>query len=105
MSYRALAKRKKNYITSYYSFNRSIIPFPEPIKEKTNPPISQGNLSDTKNLFQPIDKLTSEEEAQKYMNSYKRAERAVIVSFYTGGGPYRKGVMDSIYKGFNPLNP
>ncbi len=94
----------KNRFTSY-SFNRSTIPFPEQKSEKINPPVIQGHSENTKDLFKPIKELTLEDEAQKYMDSYRKAERVVVINFYTGGGPYRKGVMDSIYRGFNPLNP
>ena len=102
MSYATLTIAKNH--SSSYAFNRSSIPFPEQTNNKISPPVAQGTTSDTKDLFKPKE-LTLEEEAQKYMDAYRKAERVVVINFYTGGGPYRKGVMDSIYKGFNPLNP
>ena len=102
MSYATLAIAKSQL--SSYAFNRSSIPFPQQTNNKISPPVAQGTSSDTKDLFK-LKELTLEDEAQKYMDSYRKAERVVVINFYTGGGPYRKGVMDSIYKGFNPLNP
>ena len=103
MSLRTLTLAKNHF--SNYSFNRSIVPYPEPAQEKITPPVIHGDSKDTKDLFKLANELTVKDEAQKYMDSYRKAERIVVISFYTGGGPYKKGVMDSIYRGFNPLNP
>lgn len=99
----SVATAKNHFIS--YSFNRSTIPFPKQASEKISPPVIQGHSENTKDLFKPRKELTVEDEAQKYMDSYRKAERAVVINFYTGGGPYRKGVMDAIYRGVNPLNP
>ncbi len=103
MSFMAVSQNRNHFMS--YSFNQSAIPFPEPAKEKARPPQTIENTTDTKDLFKPAKALTLEEEAQKYMDSYRKAERIVVINFYTGGSAYKKGVMDSIYRGFNPLNP
>lgn len=81
------------------------MPFPEPVVEKIKPPISDVEVSDNSHLFKAKKELSLEEQAREYMNNYKKVERAVIINFYTGGGAYKKGVLDAIYRGFNPLNP
>lgn len=87
----AIIKKVKSQLDSY-SFNRSIIPFPE---------LASGNVK----KVVPDDGASLEEQAQKYMDAYRKAERVVVVNFYTGGGAYKRGILDSIYRGFNPLNP
>lgn len=84
--------------------NRAITPFPESASEKVAPPASENELPDNKNLFEKK-KPTSEEVAIDYMSAYKRFERVVVCNFYIGGGKYTRGILDSIYRGFNPLNP
>ena len=87
---------------SCYSFNKSRVPFPENTAEKIKPPTSTNNVIDSRHLFKKQE-LTIEEQAIDYMNNYKKAERILSINFYTGGGAYKKGVMDSLYKGFNPM--
>ena len=97
----------KNYFASY-SFKRSIIPLIEEKKDKVKPPDlvddSKENEVKENNLISKKE-LTLEEQAQQYMDAYRKAERIVVINFYTGGGPYKKGVLDAMYRGFNPLNP
>ena len=103
-----MSKRSATLLKSHfnsYSFNKTSIPFPEPVTEKTQPPISDFETIDNSHLFKPKDESTLEEQARQYMNSYMKAERIVVVNFYTGGGAYKKGVLDAIYRGYNPLNP
>lgn len=97
-------KRKVKHQTNTYAFNKTSVPYPEKKKEKEKP---QRDIDGTDNskLFKPKADLSLEEQAQQYMDAYRKAERAVINNFYTGGGAYRKGVMDAIYRGRNPLNP
>ena len=88
-----------------YSFNKTTVPFPEPIVQKTKPPVSDFETTDNSHMFKPKDELSLEEQAREYMDSYRKAERIIVINFYTGGGAYKKGVLDSIYRGLNPLNP
>lgn len=89
-----------------YSFNRNIIPFPVSTTSKIKPPTSNStNVINSSHLFKPKGELPLEEQARIYMDNHKKAERMLMVNFYTGGGPYRKGALDAIYRGFNPMNP
>lgn len=85
-----------------YSFNRSIVPFPTNSEERIKPPTSVNNVIDSSHLFVKKE-LSLEEQAQQYMDNAKKAERVLTINFYTGGSAYRRGVMDSIYRGFNPM--
>ena len=85
-----------------YAYSKTIVPFPEPVSERVKPP-STG-LPDSSKLFVKKE-LSQEEEAIQYMSTYKKFERVIVCNFYTGGGIYTRGVLDSIYRGFNPLNP
>ena len=100
-----LEKSKKKQAISY-SYNKTIIPFPEPVADKIKPPTSEG-AEDNSNLFKKDkeEEISIEEKVRVAMDEYRKAERVVINNFYTGGGAYRKGVLDSIYRGFNPMNP
>ena len=102
-------KNIKNYFNSY-SFNRSIIPFPEKDLEKIKPPISdevsEESIAEKEAKLLIVKKeLSLEEQAQQYMDAYRKAERILVINFYTGGGAYKRGILDAIYRGFNPLNP
>ncbi len=90
--------------SSSYAYSREIIPFPEPVSERTKPPLANLEFSDSSKLFIQRE-LSQEEQAIEYMSTYKKFERVVVCNFYTGGGLYTRGVLDSIYRGFNPLNP
>ena len=96
--------KRKNHFNSY-SYKKDIVPFPKQADEKVKPPDSLSDyVTDNIHLFKSKE-LTLEEEAKQYMDGYRKAERAIVVNFYTGGGAYRKGILDSIYRGFNPMNP
>ena len=96
--------KRRNHFNSY-SYKKDIIPFSVIEGEKIKPPEFESELAvDSSHLFKSKE-LTLEEEAMQYMDRYRKAERAIVVNFYTGGGAYRKGVLDSIYRGFNPMNP
>jgi hypothetical protein len=98
------AKLKNKNQTSSYAYSRETVPFPEPVLEKAKPPAAKFNLLDNSNLF--IEKeLSAEEQAIEYMSTYKKFERVIVCNFYTGGGKYTNGILNSIYRGFNPLNP
>ena len=102
--YKKQATLPKNYFSSY-SFNRTVIPFPEPKAERAKPPEAVNpNLIDSSHLFTKKREASKEEKIQQYLDNYKKAERILVINFYTGGGPYRRGVMDAIYRGYNPMN-
>ena len=95
--------KNKDHLESY-AYSKATIPFPEAASEKTTPPVSETPFQDNKNLF--IQKeLSQEEKAIDYMSTYKKFERVIVCNFYTGGGKYTNGILNSIYRGFNPLNP
>ena len=105
MSNRALLIETTKKQLNSYSLNKSFTPLPESISDKIKPPVSLGTeLTDNSHLFK-VEEVPYEEQARRYMDEYRKAERIVINNFYTGGGAYRKGVLDSIYRGFNPMNP
>ena len=85
-----------------YAYSRTIVPFPEASSERAKPP-SAGLSNSSKLLVQK--ELTPEEQSIEYMSTYKKFERVIVCNFYTGGGIYTRGILDSIYRGFNPLNP
>lgn len=88
-----------------YTFNKSIRPFPEADLEKAKPPILSES-EDNSDLFNEVkEELSVDDQIRLHMDIYRKAERMVVINFYTGGGPYKKGVLDAIYRGFNPLNP
>lgn len=97
-------KKKIKQFDNQYAFNKTAEPYPELSEKKSKPPISKS-AEDTTNLFPPKPKQTNVELAKEMMNEYRKAERAVVVNFYTGGSAYKKGIMDAIYRGKNPLNP
>lgn len=102
----SLIKRTKKEFNSYsISFSRSITPYPEIINEKQKPPTSDYPQKDNSELFKTKPEASLEEQAQAYMDTYRKAERIVVNNFYTGGSAYRKGIIDAIYRGVNPLNP
>ncbi len=104
MSTKSKTKKKiKNQALSY-AYSKAVVPFPEIVSEKVTPPTSETPLTDNKSLFDKK-KLTPEEQAIEYMSTYKKFERAIVCNFYTGGGKYTNGILNSIYRGFNPLNP
>ena len=100
-----MSRKNKNedYFTSY-AYGKENTPFPETLSDKLSPPETELDLEDSKDLFVEREE-TLEEQGQKYMDSYRKVERAIVCNFYTGGGKYSRGILDSIYKGFNPLNP
>jgi len=92
-----------------YAFSRAIVPFPEQDNEKIKPPID-FKAEDTSGLFKTKVGESSKEERrekliQEHMDAYRKAERTLIINYYTGGSAYKKGMLDAIYRGFNPLNP
>ena len=100
----AKSRKKNKNQSGSYAYSRETVPFPESDSEKVKPPATDLNLSDSSKLF--IQKeLTNEEQAIQYMSTYKKFERAIVCNFYTGGGKYTNGILNSIYRGFNPLNP
>lgn len=104
MSSRAATLAKSSYTS--YSFNKTIVPFPDDKAEKVKPPPSNSNVIDSSHLFKTrIEPLTKEGLRKRYVDEYFKAERIVISNFYTGGGAFKKGVLDMIYKGFNPMKP
>ena len=97
-------KLKNKNQSGSYAYSREIIPFPEPVLEKVKPPSMDFSLSGSINLLAKKE-LSEEEKAIQYMSTYKKFERVIVCNFYTGGGKYTNGILNSIYRGFNPLNP
>ena len=95
--------KTKDHLESY-AYGKAVIPFPEPVSEKVVPPSSGIPVSDSGKLFTKKE-LSQEEKSIEYMSTYKKFERVIVCNFYTGGGIYTRGILDSIYRGFNPLNP
>ena len=95
-------KNKIKNQSGSYAYSREFVPFPEPSLEKTKPP--SVDLPDSSKLL-ARKVLSPEEQAIEYMSTYKKFERVIVCNFYTGGGIYTRGILDSIYRGFNPLNP
>lgn len=93
------------YQNDTYSFNKSLIPFSKiGSDERMKPPESKYNVIDSRHLFERKSSLTPEqEELIKRRDTYLKAERMVIINFFTGGTVYKKGALDVIYKGFNPM--
>lgn len=88
-----------------YSFNKTIEPFPEPKEEKAKPPVSPGS-TDNSSLFKVVEEeLSIDDKIRLHLDIYRKAERMLVINFYTGGGPYKRGILDSIYRGYNPMNP
>lgn len=94
-----LVKQKK--MISNYSFGKEIMPMPNEIECKTKPPVydTLKVVKNTKELFGPEPEKTPEENIVIAMSAYKKAERFVIVNFYTGGGAHKIGMMDALYSG------
>ena len=95
--------KTKDHLESY-AYGKAVIPFPEQVSERVVPPNSESTTLDNSKLFAKKE-LTREEQAIEYMSTYKKFERVIVCNFYIGGGRYTRGILDSIYKGFNPLNP
>ncbi len=95
---------KTKYKETQYTYNQHFVPLPEAKSEKIKPPVFDKNTPDNKELFKVKEK-NWEEKAQDYMDEYRKAERTLIINFYTGGTRYSRGVLDSIYRGSNLLNP
>lgn len=96
--------KNRNTPLASYAYSKEIVPFPETNLEKVKPPVTSLELNDNSSLFTEKE-LTQEEKAIEYMSTYKKFERVVVCNFYTGGGKYTNGILNSIYRGFNPLNP
>ena len=95
-------KTKKSPVNDFtYSFNRGITPFPEQSEKKLTPPASSSNTFNNSSLFTKKE-LTKQEIIQQAFDSYSKTVRVVVNNFYTGGSAYKKGFLDSIYKGFVP---
>ena len=94
---------KPKFDSYSYSYNRTIVPFPESAPEKSKPPVSNFNFVDCSHVFTPVKEKTLDEKKQEFINKFLQAERYLVVSFYTGGASHRKGALDAIYKGFNPM--
>ncbi len=97
-------KSKNKDQAGSYAYSRETVPFPELDGEKVKPPLADLSLPDNSNLFVQRE-LSQEEKAIEYMSTYKKFERVIVCNFYTGGGKYTNGILNSIYRGFNPLNP
>ena len=95
-------KNKIKNQSSSYAYSRETVPFPELSAEKSKPP--SADLPDNSKALARKE-LSPEEQAIEYMSTYKKFERVIVCNFYTGGGIYTRGILDSIYRGFNPLNP
>ena len=98
------SKKKSKNQSNSYAYSKETVPFPELDSEKVKPPATDLNLPDSSKLFVQKE-LTNEEQAIAYMSTYKKFERVIVCNFYTGGGKYTNGILNSIYRGFNPLNP
>ena len=99
------SKNKSNALPLSYAYSRENIPFPELTKDKTKPPVLGSEHDDNSEMFKKKE-ASQQEQAQKFMDDYRKVERAIVCNFYTGGGKsYTKGILDSLYRGFNPLNP
>ena len=90
---------------SEYTFNKSCVPFPEPKEQKEKPPVNDSNSTDNSNLFAAKAELSIDEKIRQTMDTYRKAERVLVVNFYTGGGAYKRGVLDAIYRGNSPYGP
>jgi len=90
--------------TGLYTYNKTVTLLPQEISKKAKPPVFTNCKSDNKELF-TVKEKGWEEQAQNHMDDYRKAERILIVNFYTGGTNYSRGVLDSIYRGVNLLNP
>lgn len=111
MSTTTLNKKEINSDSPTYVFSRAIVPYPDKQNEKIKPPINfeaqdTTELFKTKDLFIGLSKEERREKMiQEHMDVYRKAERILIINYYTGGSAYKKGMLDAIYRGFNPLNP
>ena len=99
MTFATLTKSK--IVGPSYSFSRVTAPLPEKASSKSKPPSPSCEIKDTTEIFAKEKKeKTREEKMVDFMSEYKKAERFVIVNFYTGGnGAYKFGMMDAIYAG------
>lgn len=102
--YSLLNKPTKKSCYSSYSFNRQILPMPVS-ESKAKPPEPQKSYNNTETLFPQKKEKTKHEQIMEYLNEYKKAERMVIINFYTGGGAYKTGMMDALYAGLLSKNP
>ncbi len=96
--------KNRNTPVASYAYSKENIPFPEKSTEKIKPPVTNLEFNDSSSLFAEKE-LTQEEKAIEFMSTYKKFERVIVCNFYTGGGKYTNGILNSIYRGFNPLNP
>lgn len=95
----AIIESTKERLNSY-SLNKSSTPFPEKAQNKAKPPVSNHKYEDNSHLFTNAEEEMSwEEKARRSMDEYRKAERTIIINFYTGGSPYKRGIMDTIYRG------
>ena len=95
----AIIELTKENLNSY-SLNKSSTPFPEKAETKTKPPVANHKHEDNSHLFINAEQEMSwEEKARRSMDEYRKAERTIIINFYTGGSPYKRGIMDTIYRG------
>ena len=101
-------QKKQHQITTSYSFNRTKAPLSDSATDKVKPPTNPGEVktgSDSSRVEKKKKELSLDEQAQQHMDAYRKAERILIINYYTGGGTYKRGILDAIYRGFNPLNP
>ena len=88
-----------------YSYNKSIHPYPVLLKEKIKPPENINDLSDNSEMFViRKEEVEVDEQIRQHLDIYRKVERFIIVNFYTGGSPFRRGLLDAIYRGHNPGN-
>lgn len=96
---KTLLEKNINQSSFSYSFNKTLTPIPKSPDSKLKPPGPESECENTTELFKPKTEASIEEKIVQFMSEYKKAERATIVNFYTGGGPYKIGMMDAIYSG------
>ncbi len=95
----AILESTKSQLNSY-SLSKSSTPFPAPGQDKIKPPVASQEYEDNSHLFiAKKQEISWEEKAKRHMDDYRKAERIVIINFYTGGSPYKRGIMDTIYRG------
>ncbi len=99
----AILESTKSQLNSY-SLSKSSTPFPKSDTNKIKPPVANQDLEDNSHLFtEKKQELSWEEKAKRHMDDYRKAERIVIINFYTGGSPYKRGIMDTIYRGMGGM--
>ena len=97
-----ILKQAKNQLNPYL-LSKSITPFPDSTENKSKPPTSKLTLEDNSHLFNQVEEeIPWQEKARREMDKYRKVERILINNFYTGGGAYTRGILDSMYRGLVP---